>query len=68
MDNEPKYPGIEVELLGYDGNAGYMITKVRKALRRGGVPGEEISEFSTDAVSGNYDHVLQTIMKWVEVS
>ena len=64
---EPKYPDIEVELVGEDGNAAYIIGKVRKALRRAGVPQDEIKEFTSEVTSGNYDHVLQTVMKTVNV-
>ena len=65
---DPKYPEIEVELSGSDGNAFAIIGKVSKALRRGGVDKEEITLFSTEAMSGDYDNVIQTAMKWVEVA
>lgn len=64
----PKYPEIEVELIGGDGNAFMIIGKVRQALKRAGVPKEEVEEFSEEAMSGDYDNVLRTCMKWVEVS
>ena len=28
---------------------------------------EQIKEFQEDAMSGDYDHALQTCMKWVNV-
>jgi|MudIll2142460700_1097286.scaffolds.fasta_scaffold585609_2 hypothetical protein len=62
-----KYPGIRVKLVGEDGNAFAIIGRVRLALRRGGVPADEVEAFSEDAMSGDYDHVLQTCMKWVGV-
>ncbi len=64
---EIKYPDIEVTLVGSDGNAFSIIGAVTKALRRGGVPKEEISLFSTEAMSGDYDKLLQTVMWWVNV-
>lgn len=63
-----KYPEVEVQLTGEDGNAFFIISRVRQALRRHGVPDEEIEAFSEEAMSGDYDHVLQTVMKMVEVS
>lgn len=63
-----RHPEIEVQLTGEDGNAFAIIGKVCHALRRAHVPAEEVSEFTADATSGDYDHVLQTCMKWVEVS
>ena len=62
-----KYPEIVVQLSGEDGNAFSIIGRVSKALRRAGVASTEVDKFTTDAMSGDYDHVLQTAMKWVEV-
>lgn len=62
-----KYPEIEVQLTGHDGNAFGIIAAVSRALVRGGVSLEEQSEFQMEAMSGDYDHVLQTAMSWVEV-
>lgn len=64
--SEPRFPEIEVEL--DDGNAFAILGTVRRALRRAGVSQEEIKEFSDEATSGDYDHLLQTAMAWVEVS
>lgn len=64
----PKYPDIEVELTSGDGNALFIIGTVHKALRRGGVPEEEVTEFTNEATSGDYDHVLRTCMRWVDVT
>jgi hypothetical protein len=63
----PRYPEIEVELIGRDGNAFAILGAVRTALRRGGVAPEEINEFMAEAMSGDYDHLLATVMEWVEV-
>lgn len=64
----PKYPDVQVELSGGDGNAMFIIGTVRLAMRRGGVPAEEVSAFVAEATSGDYDNVLTTCMKWVDVS
>ena len=61
-----KYPQVKFSLSGSDGNAFMIIGGVRKAMRRAGVSDEEIEAFSKEASSGNYDHVLQTVMKTVE--
>lgn len=63
----PKYPDIEVELTGLDGNAFTIIGAVRRALKRNGVPPEEVDQFSSEAMRGDYDNLLQTAMKWVDV-
>jgi len=64
---EPLYPEIEVQLSGEDGNAFFIIARVAEALKRGRVSREEQDEFQEEAMSGDYDHVLQTCMKWVNV-
>jgi len=62
-----RYPDITVELVGEDGNAFSIIGAVRRALRRANVPHEEVSKFQDEAMSGDYDHLLQTAMRWVNV-
>lgn len=62
-----KYPEITVKLVGQDGNAFAVIGAVRKALRRAKVPNEEVEQFSDEATSGDYDHLLRTCTKWVTI-
>lgn len=63
----PKYPEIEVQLSGEDGNAFAIIGRVRKAMRRADVPNAEIEQFTQECQSGDYDNLLRTCMKWVHV-
>lgn len=65
---EVKYPKIKVKLVGQDGNAFAIMGNVSRALRRGGVSEAEIKECMNEMTSGDYDHLLQTAMKWVDVS
>lgn len=65
---EPKYPNVEVELSGQDGNAFFILGRVQREMRRGGVPSEEITEFVNEATSGTYDDLLATVGKWVSIS
>jgi len=62
------YPDIEVELSGQDGNAFMIIGRISGALRKHKVPNDRIKDFQAEAMSGDYDHVLQTAMRWVSVS
>ena len=59
---------IDVQLSGEDGNAFSIIGTVRRALKRAGATNEELAEFSEEAMSGDYDHLLQTARAWVNVS
>ncbi len=65
---EVKYPEIKVELTDHDGNAFAILGRMNQALRRGKVSQEERDAFMKEAKSGDYDHLLQTCMKWVDVS
>ena len=63
-----KYPNAVATLVGADGNAFSIMSIVKKALRKEGVSMAEQTEFMEEAMSGNYDHLLQTAMKWVTVN
>ncbi len=65
---EPKYPEIEVKLSEGDGNALAIVATVTKAMKKSGATDEERGAFTKEALSGSYDHLLQTCMKWVNVS
>lgn len=64
---EVKYPNITVELTGHDGNAYSILARVKRAMRLYGLSDEEIAKFRAEAMSGNYDNLLQTCMRWVNV-
>lgn len=63
-----KYPNIEIELVGQDGNAFAILGRFRRVLVAGGVPSAEIETIMADAMSGDYNHLLQVVMATVEVS
>ena len=65
---EPKYPEVSVQLTGEDGNAFFIIARVRHALKNAGVSTDEIDQFVDEAMSGDYSNVLRTAMKWVDVA
>lgn len=57
---------IRVKLVGRDGNAWVIIGKVQGALMRADHK-KLAKEFQKEAMSGDYDHLLRTCMKYVEV-
>jgi len=63
-----KHPKVKVQLTGTDGNAFAVLGAVRKAMRRAGVPAAEIDQFTKEASSGDYNNLLATAMRWVDVS
>ncbi len=56
-----------VKLIGEDGNAFAVLAAARKAIKKAGWGKKEIEDFLEEAMSGDYDHLLQTIMKYCEV-
>jgi hypothetical protein len=62
-----KYPNVKVKLTGKDGNAFAILGRVRVALKKAKVPQTEIDAFLSEAMSGDYNNLLCTCMKWVNV-
>ncbi len=50
-------------MVGKDGNAFMLIAGWRTAARKAGWNDEAIEVVTKDAMSGDYDHVLQTILR-----
>ena len=63
----PRYPEVEVKLVGKDGNAFAILGRVCEALKRAEVPQAEVDEFMAQATAGDYDHLLHVVMEWVTV-
>jgi hypothetical protein len=53
---------VNLKLVGLDGNAFFLLgTFKRAALKQGWEPGE-VKAVMTEATSGDYDHLLQTML------
>ena len=61
---QPKY---KVAAKPVDGNSLSVIGAVTKALRNAGASSEEISQYQEEATNGDYNHLLQVSMKWVDL-
>jgi len=59
---------VEVQLTGEDGNAFAIMASVQKALRQAGATREDIDTYIEESMSGDYDNLLRTAMKYVEVN
>jgi len=62
---EPKYPEVEVQMTGEDGNCFAILGRVTKALRNAGIDGKERSQFFFEATAGDYDNLLAVCQQWV---
>jgi hypothetical protein len=67
MMNQPRHPEITVQLTGENGNAFVLLGLVQRALRRAGVPAEEVKRFIEEATAGDYNALLRVCCEWVEV-
>jgi hypothetical protein len=64
---ETKYPEVEVQLTGRDGNAFYILGAVQREMRRAGIDQEAIAAYMEEAQSGDYDNLLRVTMRTVTV-
>ncbi len=68
MNGKVRYPSVNVVLSNCDGNAFSILGRVSKEMRRAGVAEYEIDVFTEEAMGGDYNNLLQTCMRWVDVS
>ena len=62
-----KHPEITVQFVGKNGNAFYILGLCKSAMERNHLPQSEIDQFMSEATSGDYNHLLATIMAWFDV-
>jgi hypothetical protein len=58
---------LTVKLIGQDGNAFSIMGMVKQALRRAGADKEYIDKYLSEAMSGDYNHLLVVSMEYVNV-
>ena len=56
-----------LRLIGEDGNVFFILGKAVREACRAGWDEEKIEQFKKEAMSGDYDHALQTCMEYFEV-
>ena len=62
-----KCPEVTVQLTGQDGNAFFILGKVKREMQRAKVDANIIKEYFDEATNDDYDHLLQTTMRYVNV-
>lgn len=65
-ERQTPYTDAVVELTGKNGNAFLILGLVRRGILRSNHP-ELADEFMQEATSGDYDHLLQTCLRYVTV-
>lgn len=66
--SQPYFPEVAVQLTGSDGNAFAIMGAVGKALRKFGCDQLVVRDFQQEAMAGDYNQLLMTCMRWVDVS
>jgi hypothetical protein len=61
----PKFDNVYVQLVGQDGNAYSILARVARAIRLAGATPEQVEEYTKEATSGDYNHLLQTTLEWI---
>jgi hypothetical protein len=61
---QPQYPFIHIALAGQDGNAFAILGRCVRAMKRAKIPQSEITSFTNEATSGDYNNLLQTVMRY----
>jgi hypothetical protein len=64
----PKYPNISVSLSDIDGNAFNIMANITKALRKNDVSDEQIEQYLAESTASDYNNLLSTASKWVNIS
>lgn len=64
----PIYSNIDVNLTGVDGNAHAILYEVSLAMKKHNVPHEDLDNFYLEAMSKDYNHLIQTCAAWVNIN
>jgi hypothetical protein len=62
----PKHPEVKVQLVGLDGNAYSIMGRAQQAMIRAGLTDADVTAYCDEAMSGDYDNLLQTTMRWFD--
>jgi hypothetical protein len=54
----PKFPHVNVKLIGQDGNAFAIMGRTARAMRDGGCSDVDVAAYLEAATSGNYDNMI----------
>ncbi len=57
---------VKLDLVGMDGNAFNLLGQFKKQARREGWSEEEVKKVMDEATSGDYNHLLVTLMNHIK--
>jgi len=62
--SDVKYPEVKFQLVGVNSNAFGIMGAAQKAAKKAGLTEEQIEEYLTEAMSGDYNNVITTTLKY----
>jgi hypothetical protein len=62
-----RHPEVTVELTGHHDDSVAVLERVMEALRQANVPVSEVRQYLDEATEGDYNHLLRTTLRWVNV-
>jgi hypothetical protein len=57
----------EIDLSQVDGNAYAIMGAAQRILKQAGATPEELSEYLKESMSSDYEHLVETVGKWLVV-
>lgn len=66
MEEYKGQPRPQLQLVGIDGNAFNIVGKAAKAMKRARCSAEHIKAYQAEAMSGDYDHLIQVTMTFCD--
>ena len=57
----------EIDLSQVDGNAYAIMGAAQRVLKQAGATPEEINEYLKESMSSDYEHLVETVGKWLVV-
>lgn len=67
METVERPKPVKVKLIGKDGNAFALLAECNRAAKKAEWSNKQIDAFMDEAMSGDYNHLLATCMKWFDV-
>lgn len=65
---DPLYPEIDVPIITEKCEPNELLGRTKIRMQNFGLSEEQINEFEREARSGDFDHLLYTMMQWVNIS
>lgn len=66
MNMQPKHKQLVLQLTEQDGNAWAIIGRASKLMQDNDIEKSTIQQFTEEATSGDYEHLIKTCVNWFD--